>query len=60
MTYDYNTLSKLLYDTGFTAVKEWDWRTTEHKEYDDHSQAYLPHMDKENGILMSLNVEGIK
>jgi len=24
---------------------------------DDYSQAYVPHMDKENGILISLNVE---
>jgi len=27
---------------------------------DDHSQAYLPHMDKENGILISLNIEATK
>ena len=29
-------------------------------DFDDHSQAYLPHMDKENGTSMSLNVECIK
>ena len=28
--------------------------------YDDYSQSYLPHMDKENGMLMSLNLEGRK
>ena len=33
------------------------WRETEHSQFDDHSQAYVPHMDKENGVLISLNVE---
>jgi hypothetical protein len=28
--------------------------------FDDHSQAYIPHMDKENGTLISLNIETIK
>lgn len=37
-----------------------NWRETEHSDVDDFSQAYLPHMDKENGILMSLNIEAIK
>jgi hypothetical protein len=27
---------------------------------DDYSQSYLPHMDKENGTLMSLNLEAVK
>ena len=31
-----------------------------HIDYDDYSQAYYPHMDKDNGILISLNVEAIK
>jgi len=26
---------------------------------DDFSQAYLPHMDKEHGTLVSLNLEGV-
>ncbi|RPJ57790.1 MAG: methyltransferase, partial [Dehalococcoidia bacterium] len=26
----------------------------------DYSQAYIPHMDKENGILISLNVEATR
>jgi len=28
--------------------------------YDDHLQAYLPHMEKENGLFVSLNVEAEK
>jgi hypothetical protein len=45
---------------GFKEVYLWDWRETEHSHIDDFSQAYLPHMDKENGVLMSLNIEAKK
>ena len=58
--YDYNSLSNVLLQTGYSGIERWDWRQTEHSQYDDHSQAYIPHMDKENGILISLNVEGVK
>lgn len=33
------------------------WKNTEHSQFDDYSQSYIPHMDKINGTLMSLNVE---
>jgi len=58
--YNFVSLKKILEDNGFRNVKRYDWRKTIHKDYDDHSQAYYPHMDKENGILISLNVEAIK
>lgn len=58
--YDYMSLAKLLRDVGFSNVKHYNWRKTEHVDYDDHSQAYLPKMDKENGVLVSLNVEATK
>lgn len=58
--YDFVTLEKLLIDCGYSQVKKYDWRDTEHAHFDDHSQAYIPHMDKENGTLISLNVEGKK
>jgi hypothetical protein len=45
---------------GFKNVHRYDWRQTIHKDYDDFSQAYIPHMDKEHGILISLNVEAEK
>ena len=56
-TYDFLSLKKVLESSGYKNVKLYDWRTTSHAEFDDHSQAYLPHMDKKNGTLMSLNVE---
>ena len=55
--YDFNSLKTLLEDNGFKNIKLYDWRDTEHSDYDDHSQAYFPHMDKKNGLLISLNVE---
>jgi len=59
-TYDFESLKELLISIGFKDVKRYDWRDTEHAEFDDHSQAYLPHMDKENGTLISLNVECVR
>lgn len=58
--YDYKTLYKVLTETGFYDVHRYNWRETEHSQFDDHSQAYLPHMDKENGTLIQLNVEAKK
>ena len=58
--YDFESLKSLLQEIGFTDVKKYDWRKTEHVNLDDHSQAYIPHMDKENGTLISLNIECIK
>lgn len=58
--WDFQTLSSDLLDVGFSKVSRYEWRNTEHSHVDDFSQCYLPHMDKENGLLMSLNVEAIK
>jgi predicted SAM-dependent methyltransferase len=55
--YDFDSLSEVLEKVGFKKVRFYDWRDTSHALFDDHSQAYLPHMNKENGELMSLNVE---
>lgn len=59
-TYDFYSLKKLLGSLDFCNVRQYDWRNTEHSQFDDHSQAYIPHMDKENGTLVSLNVECLK
>ena len=57
---DLISLKRLLSDIEFKKIHQFDWRETEHSIYDDHSQAYLPHMDKDSGVLISLNVECIK
>jgi len=59
-TYDFKHLSSLLKECGFSKIDYYDWRKTDHSQFDDHSQAYLPHMDKQNGNLISLNVEAVK
>ncbi len=60
MIFDEALLGQALLEVGFRSYRRWDWRITEHAEVDDYSQAYLPHLDKECGRLMSLNLEGVK
>ena len=59
-TYDYSSLKKILQEVGMRNISKYNWRQTSHSIFDDHSQAYFPHMDKDNGILMSLNMECVK
>lgn len=59
-SWDFNCLKEDLELAGFKNVKRYDWRETEHSHIDDFSQCYLPHMDKEKGKLMSLNIEATK
>lgn len=58
--FDERSLAETLESAGFVDVRPYDWRRTEHADVDDFSQAYIPHMDKENGVLISLNVEATK
>ena len=58
--FDERSLRERLLQAGFRSVARYDWRNTEHAFLDDYSQAYLPHMDKEHGRLMSLNIEAKK
>ena len=58
--WDFQKLKEDLMAVGFSNIKRYDWRNTDHFYIDDYSQSYYPHMDKENGKLMSLNVEAIK
>ena len=54
--YDYQMLKKLLEEAGFKGVVRYDWKDFLPTGYDDFSRAYMPHMDFDNGSLMSLNV----
>jgi predicted SAM-dependent methyltransferase len=60
MIFSYDSLSHSLLKIGFKEVNKYDWKETDHSSMDDYSQSYLPHMDKTNGTLMSLNVEALK
>lgn len=55
--FDFESLAQSLTQVGFADIRRYDWRGTEHADIDDFSQAYIPHMDKEHGTLISLNVE---
>ena len=60
-TYDWNSLFNLLKKIEFSEIRKYNWEDYRvHVKNDDHSQAYIPHMDKENGKLISLNIEAIK
>lgn len=57
--YDYTTLKKSLLDAQFKNIEYWDWKEVfKNKiDFDDHSQAYFPHMEKDSGIHVSLNLQ---
>lgn len=66
--WDQKTIDQTLTNIGFTEIKKYDWRETEHFFIDDYSQSYLPEIsyksrrsnDVINGKLMSLNIEAKK
>ena len=52
---------KYVYDyKSFKKIKKFNWKKTFHANYDDHSQAFFPHMKKNTGIMMSLNIDAKK
>lgn len=58
--FDFGSISSLLKEAGFREIAKYDWRNKDHADIDDYSQAYFPHMDKTNGIQVSLNIECLK
>jgi len=60
MIFDFESLSLLLQKAEFEQISRYDWRETDHAFLDDYSQSYLPHMQKDSGRLMSLNIEATK
>ena len=55
--FDETSLGALLEQAGFEHAARYDWRATGHADVDDFSQAYIPHLDREHGTLISLNME---
>lgn len=58
--YNYKAIYNLLSSLNFKDIKLFNWKKTFHSKYDDHSQAFFPHMDKKKGILISLNIDAQK
>lgn len=60
-TYDLHSLKNLLQEIGFLNIEKYNWEDYPiHVLNDDHSQAYIPHMDKQHGTLISLNIRCTK
>ena len=58
--WDFIAMKNDLESVGFKDIKRYDWRKTDHSHIDDYSQSYQPHMDKDNGTLLSLNILAVK
>ncbi len=58
--FDFKKIEKLLLECGYISIEKYNWKHTEHANIDDYSQAYIPHMQKETGTLISLNVKCTK
>lgn len=56
--FDEKFLFEMLDQCGFSRYSRYDWRDHDvgKLDIDDCSQCYMPHMDKKNGFLVSLNV----
>lgn len=60
IVFDFESLKKKLEDAGFEKIEKYKWQDFLPEGYDDYSRSYQPHMDFENGRLMSLNVVSVK
>lgn len=62
MVFDFEILRRGLEEAGFRNIEKYDWRLSDVGllGVDDYSQAYLPHMQKEKGRLMMLNVQAVR
>jgi predicted SAM-dependent methyltransferase len=58
--FNFSNLRSLLYEAGFKRIEKYTPWETFHGNIDDFSFAYRPHMDFENGIPMSLNIQAVK
>jgi hypothetical protein len=58
--YDFSSLSTLLRSSNYGNIRRYNWKSTIHKDFDDYSQSYFPHMDKINGLAISINIEADK
>ena len=58
--WDFRSLEKELRRAGFHSVARYNWKETEHAQFDDCASAYMPRGDLKHGTLASLNVEATK
>lgn len=58
--FNFANLRALLYEAGFKRICRYTFSETFHASIDDYANAHIPHMDFENGKLVSLNLEASK
>jgi len=58
--YNKKEIVQILKDCGYNNIESYDWKDLIHNEYDDQSQSYFPHMEKENGIHIMQNLQATK
>jgi SAM-dependent methyltransferase len=58
--YDEKTLKEDLTCAGFHSIERYNWQETEWSYIDSYEQAYFPHLQKNGGVLMSLNMKAVK
>lgn len=58
--FDFKTIKSFLEEAGFSSIQKYEWKEFLLEEYDDYSHCYHPHMDFENGTLVSLNIIAVK
>lgn len=58
--FDLATLGKFAARSGFGDCQRYRWQDFLPDAYDDYSRCFIPHMDFENGALVSLNVTCVK
>lgn len=61
VAFDQATLTRDLLKAGFKEIRPWNWRETEHADFDDYSRARLPHLsDSPDAVWVSLNLEAAR
>ena len=58
--YNRSEMIEILKQSGYVKIEYYDWKEHVHSEYDDQSQSYFPHMEKEKGIHIMQNIQAIK
>jgi|TARA_R110000851_G_scaffold170756_1_gene317125 predicted SAM-dependent methyltransferase len=58
--YNRDEMALILKQCGYTKIENYNWKEHIHNNYDDQSQSYFPHMQKENGIHIMQNLQAIK
>jgi len=56
--WNYNFAKKIMEETGFKEVRRWDYKNTDHHDFNDKTSRIIKAGDKD--LLISLNLEAVK